>query len=238
MAVLPQGSVVTVEKPKKPERRFVVVPDRTVEPAGSPASDLMTCQDAAAVWQKMIADGDVSAYFLLGLAHDQLGDFSRSEEDFNACMWYYPESVEAVENRGFARLKLGQTQTGGTRFFGFDSHAAQAPRAYGNRANARLALGNGEGALADCDEALKLDPESLLVLVNRGSAERMLGHFDKAVADYERAAAIDDNLVRREPQLRLAAGGLSRPGSFATAARPWNWPRKPAKRRTTATVGR
>jgi tetratricopeptide (TPR) repeat protein len=190
VAVLSQGTVVTVEK-SKPERDLLWC--RTASGTGWVARDnLMTCQDAVAVWQKMIADGDFSAYFLLGLAHDQLGNFQRSEEDFNACMWYFPESVEAVESRGFARLKLGLPKKA-ERDSSVSIRMLPNAGAYGNRANARLALGNGEGALADCNEALQLDPENLLVFINRGSAERMLGHFDKAVADYERAAAIDDN---------------------------------------------
>jgi tetratricopeptide (TPR) repeat protein len=191
VAVLQQGTTVTVENSKKPERDKVWC--RTGSGTGWVAvDDLMTCQDAVAVWQKMIEDGDVSGYFLLGLAHDQLGEFIRSEEDFNACIWYYPQSVEAVESRGFARLKLGQAKRA-ERDSSVSIRMSPSAGGYGNRANARLVLGDGAGALADCDEALKLDPENLVVLINRGSAERMLGHFDKAVADYERAAAIDDS---------------------------------------------
>ncbi|HTU27572.1 MAG TPA: tetratricopeptide repeat protein, partial [Pirellulales bacterium] len=75
------------------------------------------------------------------------------------------------------------------------------------RANVRLALGNGEGAVADCDAALAMEPENLYALVNRGTAQRMLGHFDKAVADYERAASIDGDsyAVNRNLALLLAA---------------------------------
>ena len=191
VAVLQPGTVVTVEKSKKPEPDLLWC--RTVSGTGWIArNDLMTCQDAVAVWQQMIADGDYTAYFLLGLAHDQLGDFNRSEEDFNAFMYYYPSSVEAIDNRGFARLTLGDARRA-ERDSSVSIRMLPSAAGYGNRANVRLVLGNGAGALADCDEALKLDPESMIVFVNRGSAERMLGHFDKAIADYERAAAIDDN---------------------------------------------
>jgi serine/threonine-protein kinase len=203
---LPQGTVATVEK-STPERDLLWC--RTASGTGWVARDnLMTCQDAVAVWQKMIADGDVSAYFLLGHAHDQLGNFQRSEEDFNACMWYYPESVEAVESRGFARLKLGQPKKA-ERDSSVVIRMLPGAEGYFNRANSRLVLGNGEGALADCDEALELDPENLYGLVNRGSAERMLGHFDKAIADYERAATIDDNFF-----------GLNRNHAFLRATCP------------------
>ncbi|HEX4144824.1 MAG TPA: tetratricopeptide repeat protein [Pirellulales bacterium] len=189
-AVLQQGSIVTVEKSKKADDDLLWC--RTPNGTGWIArGDLMTCQDAVPVWQKMIEDGNVAGYFLLGLAHDQLGDFKAAAEDFNACMWYFPSSVESVERRGFARLKLGLTKRAEQ-----DSAAAirmqPNPESYVNRANARLVLGNGEGALADCNTALETDPDNLYGLINRGSAERMLGQFDKAVADYERAAAIDD----------------------------------------------
>jgi tetratricopeptide (TPR) repeat protein len=188
-AVLPPGSIVTVEKSEKAEADSLWC--RTAIGTGSVArKDLMTCQDAVAVWQEMIAAGDDSAYFRLGFAHDQLGDFNRSEEDFNACVWYYPWSTEAIMYRGFARVKLGQAKKA-ERDCSVAIRLQPTPDAYVNRANARLVLGDGQGALADGDEALALDPENLYGLVNRGSAQRMLGHFDRAVADYESAAAID-----------------------------------------------
>ena len=207
VAVLPQGTVVVVEKSEKAEPKMLWCRAIGGGDTGWIArNDLMTCQEAVAVWEEMIAGGDVSAYFWLGLAHDQLGDFNRSEEDFNACMWYYPESVDAIANRGFARLKLGQTKKA-ERDCSVAIRMLPGEAAYVNRANARLVLGNGEGALADCDEALEIDPETLYGYINRGSAQRLLGHFDKAVADYEHAAQLDGDsfAVNRNYALLRAA---------------------------------
>ena len=130
----------------------------------------------------------------------------RSEDDFNACVWYFPQSADAIAYRGFARVKLGQPKKA-ERDCSVAIRMLPGADGYVNRANVRLVLGNGEGALADCDEGLRLDPENLVGLVNRGTAQRMLGHFDQAIADYERAAAIDGDsfAVNRNYALLRAA---------------------------------
>ena len=56
--------------------------------------------------------------------------------------------------------------------------------AWSNRGNVRLALGDAEGAIADQDQAMLLDPQSVDPHLNRGVAEESLARWEAADADY------------------------------------------------------
>jgi tetratricopeptide (TPR) repeat protein len=61
---------------------------------------------------------------------------------------------------------------------------APAAAALSNRGNVRLALGDPQGAIADQERAMALDPESADPHLNRGVAEEALGLWAAASADY------------------------------------------------------
>lgn len=65
--------------------------------------------------------------------------------------------------------------------------------AWSNRGNVRLALGQAEGAIADQERAMALDPESVDPHLNRGVAEEALARWDAAAADYHW-------ILEREPE--------------------------------------
>lgn len=69
-------------------------------------------------------------------------------------------------------------------------HAA----AYYNRANANAAKGDSAAALADYDEALKLDPKNARALANRGTARSETGDIDAAMGDFDAAIKLDRRL--------------------------------------------
>ncbi len=56
--------------------------------------------------------------------------------------------------------------------------------AWSNRGNVRLALGDPQGAIADQDRAVALEPASADPRINRGTAEEALGLWERAAADY------------------------------------------------------
>jgi len=69
----------------------------------------------------------------------------------------------------------------------WDQVLEQAPDdapAWSNRGNVRLALGDAEGAIADQDRAMALDPTNPDPHLNRGTAEEALGRWQAAAADY------------------------------------------------------
>ena len=63
--------------------------------------------------------------------------------------------------------------------------------AYNNRGVAYTAKGDNDRAIADYNEAIRLDPKSRESLLNRGVAYRRQGRCDRAIADYNEAIRLD-----------------------------------------------
>jgi tetratricopeptide (TPR) repeat protein len=65
---------------------------------------------------------------------------------------------------------------------------------YNNRANARYAKGDYEGALADYNHALALNPRSAEFFANRGMLWLRLKKTSEAEADFARCVALDPDM--------------------------------------------
>ena len=63
--------------------------------------------------------------------------------------------------------------------------------AYYNRGNAYSDLGQHQRAIADYDQALRLDSGYVDAYYNRGVAYRKLGQHQRAIADYDQALRLD-----------------------------------------------
>lgn len=57
--------------------------------------------------------------------------------------------------------------------------------AYLNRSNCKFILKDVRGCIADCDEAIKLNPLNYLAYFNRGTAKAVLGQTDEALSDLD-----------------------------------------------------
>ena len=68
---------------------------------------------------------------------------------------------------------------------GFPS--ATSIRAYNNRGVAKNNLGRHEEAIADYDEAIRLNPDYDYAYNNRGVAKKNLGRHEEAITDYDEA---------------------------------------------------
>ena len=68
--------------------------------------------------------------------------------------------------------------------------AGQRATALGVRAWARRASGDAEGALSDYDDALRIRPDDVTMLCNRGSTRGALGDHDGAIRDLDAALRI------------------------------------------------
>jgi tetratricopeptide (TPR) repeat protein len=65
------------------------------------------------------------------------------------------------------------------------------PKAYSNRALARLDKDDLQGALDDCDAAIKLAPLSYAPYLNRGIVKSKLGDPEGSRADIAKAIALN-----------------------------------------------
>ena len=70
------------------------------------------------------------------------------------------------------------------------SRRAARPRYY-NRGNAHAAKGDQAAAIADYDEAIKLEPKNAPALNNRGTARSEKGDTDAAIADFSAAIKLN-----------------------------------------------
>jgi TonB family protein len=62
---------------------------------------------------------------------------------------------------------------------------------YSKRADASLAKGEVDSALADYDKAIELAPKTAIAFLNRGASHEKLGEVQKALSDYKSAADLD-----------------------------------------------
>jgi len=87
---------------------------------------------------------------------------------------------------------------------------------YGSRAHAYLAHGETDRALADCDEAMRINPTASWVLVFRGFANARKKQWERAVADFDEEAK---RVPAAKPKLLVAkAGALALAGRYDQAA--------------------
>ena len=67
----------------------------------------------------------------------------------------------------------------------------QSAEAYFNRAYAKSALGDKQGAVADYNQFIAINPQDAAAYTGRGNAKRALGDKQGAIADYNQAIAIN-----------------------------------------------
>jgi len=65
-----------------------------------------------------------------------------------------------------------------------------------NRGNAYQNKGDYVRAIADYDQAIKLNSDSALIFNNRGSAHQHKGDYERAIQDYEEAIRLDPSSAR------------------------------------------
>lgn len=130
-----------------------------------------------------------------GIAALALGDLDQALAD-------QEEAVRLVSSpgsllaRGLTRLACGQTGAEGD----FSEAIRLRPglaAAYGYRALVRLANQDYEGAIADCDVALRLEPKNLLAYLARSCGWAQQANFDRAEEDFSMAQRLDSERAGR-----------------------------------------
>jgi tetratricopeptide (TPR) repeat protein len=74
---------------------------------------------------------------------------------------------------------------------------------YGTRADAKRMQGDCDGAIADANEAIRLDPESAFNYATRGCAYTEKGDYSRAIADLKECLRLSPSYSWAAEQLRL-----------------------------------
>jgi tetratricopeptide (TPR) repeat protein len=121
--------------------------------------------------------------------HDPAGALA----DLNETIALSPDQAYAYVLRGTLKQDLGYFADALTDYdFAIDKlHYNTFDFAYYNRANARAALGNLSGAVADYGQALTLNSQNFNAWLCRANLQQELGDFAFARADYDQAIKLN-----------------------------------------------
>jgi tetratricopeptide (TPR) repeat protein len=130
----------------------------------------------------------VLAYIRRGVAYARQNAFRRAIDDYNDALGLDPDNVQALANRGFARIVLGPWVTGI-----HDCERALVlkpndPEALAGLALFRLKFRADAAAVMQYNELLAVRPNDPFALFGRGLAKRHLG--DTPGADVDIASAL------------------------------------------------
>lgn len=122
------------------------------------------------------------------------GHFAQAIADLDVALITYPDSAELLYNRGYAHFWHGDLTKA---LADYDAALALSPsmvRALTNRCLTRVTLNaNLEGALADCNAAVQIEPDNAAARETRGLAYLKLGKPDAASADFATVLEADPN---------------------------------------------
>jgi serine/threonine-protein kinase len=158
-------------------------------------------------------------------------DYDRAKADFAEAIRISPESEKyfAYQRRGEFEITLSQLDPAIADFTETIRQNRKMAETkdnsgYGARAHAYLAHGETDRALADCEEAMRINPKAPFILVYRGYANARKGQWDRAVADFDEEAK---RVPHRKAYLLIAkAGALALAGRYDHAAATYDEARK------------
>jgi tetratricopeptide (TPR) repeat protein len=146
------------------------------------------------------------AYVARGLAWQKKGDLDRALADYTEAIKINPKDALAYNNRGMLYGDSDRAIADFTAAIAIDplprsdeaysrrGNAIVAKRdvnVYENRALALLERSDFDGAIADFDSAINLDPNGADSFNGRGAALRAKGELDRAKADFSYAIKLD-----------------------------------------------
>src|SRR5688572_26479703 len=158
-----------------------------------------------------------------GYQHYLKGDFDRAIADFTLAIDLSSRPAGSSRNRNW-RASMGFTSdpsdSGQITFI--DPLTAVA---LSNRALVRLRKGDLEGALADCDRGLAINPGLLMLYNNRGAIRWAMGNLAGAIADFDQVIAKnprDASAYNARGHCHMQGGDLARALADFDQAIHWN----------------
>jgi membrane associated rhomboid family serine protease/predicted negative regulator of RcsB-dependent stress response len=131
-----------------------------------------------------------------GEAWMKLEQFEAAKKDFDTILNKDPNHKGALFNRSIALMHLGRYQEGLRDIDKLVSLDKSHSMVYNNRAWFRLNdFNNKESvnlAMADTEQAIKLDKRNLAAYDTRGTIHLIKGDYDKAKADYEKCVKVKE----------------------------------------------
>jgi tetratricopeptide (TPR) repeat protein len=118
-----------------------------------------------------------------GESYLQVGDCARALVDFNTSLELIPDSGLAHVNRAECHYELGNVEAALADHRRSIELMSDDADVYNASCWTKGLLGDGAGALVDCNEALRLDPGVAAYLDSRALAYYRLQQFDRALAD-------------------------------------------------------
>lgn len=135
---------------------------------------------------KLTPDFAIS-WYNLGKLEQLAGDWEQAKEYLDRAIDLQGDLAKAYFGRAQLLKQMGRGEEALEDYDALiDLEGAPLEEAFANRGLTRKMLGNYTGALADLNEAIAMDPESVELLKNRGNLQLIFGFPLEAIQDYDR----------------------------------------------------
>jgi tetratricopeptide (TPR) repeat protein len=163
---------------------------------GSGFYEIGNCQQAISAYNRALDLDDqcVEAYCGRGNALRYLGEYSRSGADFDTALKLNPDCGIAYIGRALANTFEHHSEVSPTADFEQGKNLLDQPITaieYLMRGSAKAQLHDAQGAMADYNQAIKLNPRLVVAYNNRGSLRQSSGDVDGALTDFSAVLWID-----------------------------------------------